>query len=121
MRNANQCGMQTVFTTQRPHLVNGSITNETTELVSFRLQEESALKRMEFLGLSAAEASGLPGFRASARNVPSRQPGQRRNALREGILEPRVDRVHPPEVARVPSHNGQAARLGDGFDEGIKK
>ena len=60
MRNANQCGMQTVFTTQRPRLVNGSITNETTELDSFRLQEESALKRVEFLELSAVEISGLP-------------------------------------------------------------
>ena len=60
VQEGRKCGMQNVFTTQRPHLVNGSITNETTELVSFRLQEESALKRVEFLGLSAVEVSGLP-------------------------------------------------------------
>ena len=45
---------------KRLHLVNGSITNETAELVSFRLQEESALKRVEFLGLSPSEVSALP-------------------------------------------------------------
>lgn len=60
VQEGRKCGIQTVFTTQRPHLVNGSITNETTELVPFRLQEESALKRVEFLGLSGSEVSALP-------------------------------------------------------------
>ncbi len=59
-------GLDVMFATQRPNRLNGSILGEATEVVSFRLQEESALTTVETLGLSAVEVSALPpgSFRA---------------------------------------------------------
>ena len=52
----------TMFLTQRPNRLNEAITNETSELVCFRLQGENALKRVSDLGAEPDEISGLaPG------------------------------------------------------------
>lgn len=53
-------GLDCMFATQRPNRLNGSILGEATEVVSFRLQEESALQAVERAGLSAAAVSALP-------------------------------------------------------------
>jgi hypothetical protein len=51
-----------IFLTQRPNRLNEAITNETSELVSFRLQGENALKRVSDLGADRDEISALaPG------------------------------------------------------------
>lgn len=49
-----------MFMTQRPNRLNEAITNETTELVCFRLQGDNALKRVESLGVQPDEVSSLP-------------------------------------------------------------
>lgn len=62
-------GLETMFMTQRPHLVNGSITNEVTELVAFKLAEPAALERLEFFGVDTAEIQALPKGSFIATNV----------------------------------------------------
>jgi len=53
-------GLDCMFATQRPNRLNESITNETTELVSFRLQGGNALKLVSDLGGDAGAVSALP-------------------------------------------------------------
>lgn len=60
MQTGRKRGLGTMFATQRPHLVNGALTNELTELVTFRLQEPAALDRIAALGLDAAAVRSLP-------------------------------------------------------------
>ena len=53
-------GLDVLFATQRPNRLNGSILGEVTELVSFRLQERSALECVENLGLAVESVAALP-------------------------------------------------------------
>ena len=53
-------GLELLTCTQRPNRLNGAITNEVTELVSFQLLEPSALDRMEALGADRAAVATLP-------------------------------------------------------------
>jgi hypothetical protein len=62
-------GLETMFMTQRPHMVNGVITNEVTELVCFKLAEPAALERIEFFGVDIAEIQALPKGTFVAVNV----------------------------------------------------
>lgn len=62
-------GLGMMFATQRPNRLNEAITNETTELVCFRLQGENALKRVEELGVDRDEVTGLPPGAFIALNV----------------------------------------------------
>ena len=62
-------GLGMAFATQRPNRLNESITNETTELVCFRLQGEDALKRVADLGADADEVTQLPPGSFVAVNV----------------------------------------------------
>lgn len=52
--------LEMMFMTQRPHLVNGTITNEVTELICFTLAEPAALERVQFWGVDPSEISALP-------------------------------------------------------------
>jgi hypothetical protein len=54
-------GLSSMFATQRPNRINESITNETTELVCFRLQGANALRVVQELGAPAEVASLPPG------------------------------------------------------------
>lgn len=53
-------GLSCMFATQRPNKLNGSITNEVTECVSFRLQDRLALSVVQECGLPASDVSALP-------------------------------------------------------------
>jgi len=62
LQTGRKAGLGMMFATQRPNRLNEAITNETTELVCFRLQGENALKRVASLGADTDEVSGLaPG------------------------------------------------------------
>jgi len=65
-------GLGMMFATQRPHLLNGSITNEATELVCFNLMEPKALERVQFLGADPAEISMLQPGNYVAINIKTR-------------------------------------------------
>lgn len=60
-----------LFATQRPNRLNEAITNEVTELVSFRLQGANALRLVSDLGADAGEISNLPLGTFSAWNLQS--------------------------------------------------
>ncbi|MCU0784645.1 MAG: hypothetical protein MUF81_11505 [Verrucomicrobia bacterium] len=49
-----------VCCTQLPHKVNASVTDQSTELVCFRLIEPLALKRVSELGADPAAVAALP-------------------------------------------------------------
>jgi hypothetical protein len=53
-------GLELFCCTQRPHRLNGAITNEITELVCFSLQEPAALDRISALGADSTRVSNLP-------------------------------------------------------------
>lgn len=49
-----------MFATQRPHRLNGSITNEVTECVAFNLREPAGLDRLEEMGAAREDVLALP-------------------------------------------------------------
>lgn len=58
-----------MFATQRPHRLNGSITNEVTECVAFNLRESAGLDRLEEMGAPRADVLALPRGSFLAVNV----------------------------------------------------
>lgn len=55
-------GLSCMFATQRPNKLNGSILNEVTECVAFRLQDRLALTVVQECGLPSADVASLvPG------------------------------------------------------------
>jgi hypothetical protein len=52
--------LELLCVTQLPHKINASISGQSTEIVSFRLDEHLALDRVEELGLNRTEIRGLP-------------------------------------------------------------
>lgn len=71
-------GLSSMFATQRPNRINESITNETTELVCFRLQGANALRVVQEMG-APAEVAALPPGAWIARDL--RRGGQLRGRL----------------------------------------
>lgn len=65
-------GLESVFCTQRPNRLNEAISNETSELVCFRLQGENALKTVAGLGAPVETVANLPMGRFYALNCDSR-------------------------------------------------
>lgn len=65
-------GLDCMFATQRPNKLNESITNETTELVAFRLQGKNALGLVSDLGGDAGAVAALPPGSFLAWNVEMR-------------------------------------------------
>lgn len=66
-------GLEMFFASQQPNRLNEVITNETTELVCFRLQGINALQRVESLGANPSEVSNLkPGQYISLNTVSGR-------------------------------------------------
>lgn len=62
IRNGRKRGLTTLFDTQEPNKVNGTLTNQVTELVCFNLQEKNALDRVEEMGVNRSEIETLlPG------------------------------------------------------------
>lgn len=53
-------GCEGVFLTQRPNKVNGTVLNEATELVCFRLSERAGVDKVEEYGLDPDEVRNLP-------------------------------------------------------------
>lgn len=64
-------GLELFFITQRPHLLNGSITNEVSELVCFRLQEPAGLARVALMGIDSAALSKLANGKFISLSVQS--------------------------------------------------
>jgi hypothetical protein len=62
-------GLETVFTTQLPHKLNGSVLNEATEAVCFSLQEEKALDFAQSRSFAREEVAALPLGSFVARNL----------------------------------------------------
>jgi DNA helicase HerA-like ATPase len=60
IQDGRSFGLETVFVTQRPNRLNEGITNEATELVTFRLQGANALSRVKELGADPEEVRDLP-------------------------------------------------------------
>jgi hypothetical protein len=58
--DGRKLGCETLFGVQQPNRLNEAITNEVTELISFRLQGGNALAKIEGLGLAADEIASLP-------------------------------------------------------------
>ena len=58
-----------MFATQRPARLNGAVTNEVTEAVSFNLREPAGLDRLEELGADPGEVLALPPGSFVAVNV----------------------------------------------------
>jgi glycine cleavage system aminomethyltransferase T len=67
-----------MFATQRPNRINEAITNETTELVCFRLQGANALRVVMEMG-APAEVDSLPPGGWVARDL--RRGGSLRGSL----------------------------------------
>lgn len=73
LQTGRKVGLQGLLLTQRPAKLNGSIHNETTETVSFLVQEQAGLEKLEAEhGLSAAEIGNLRPGSFVARNRISR-------------------------------------------------
>jgi hypothetical protein len=72
VQDGRKHGIETMFDTQHPERVNGSILGEVTELVSFFLQEEKCLDFAESRGLDRAEIASLPLGAFVARNCLTR-------------------------------------------------
>ena len=72
-------GLGLMVNTQRPNLLNGSILNEVSEMVCFRLQEENALEKVSGYGFSPDELKALPDLQLVARNLDS--GGERRGRI----------------------------------------
>ena len=64
-------GLALMVNTQRPNKLNGSILNEVSEFVCFRLQEDNALARAKEHGFDLDELNGLPDLQFVARKVDS--------------------------------------------------
>jgi len=60
VQDGRKHGVETMFDTQHPERVNGSILGEVTELISFRLHEEKSLDFAESRGFRREELSALP-------------------------------------------------------------
>ena len=57
--------------TQLPNKIDGSILNEVSELVCFRLQLDNALEKVEQYGFKPEELKTLPDLHSIARNLDS--------------------------------------------------
>jgi DNA helicase HerA-like ATPase len=73
-------GLGLMVNTQRPNKLNGSILNEVSEMVCFRLQEENALEKVSGYGFNADELKALPDLHLVARNLDS--GGERRGRIK---------------------------------------
>lgn len=73
LQTGRKVGLQGMFLTQRPAKLNGALHNETTETVSFLIQEAAGLEKLEAEhGLDAAEIKALPPGKFVAVNRLSR-------------------------------------------------
>jgi len=64
-------GLALLVNTQRPTKLNGSILNEVSEFVCFRLQENNALEKAGEYGFDLDELKSLPDLQFVARNLDS--------------------------------------------------
>lgn len=64
-------GLGLLVNTQLPHKLNGSILNECSEFVGFRLQHERALEKAADFGFNGEELRTLPDLSFVARNLDS--------------------------------------------------
>jgi DNA helicase HerA-like ATPase len=71
LQTGRKRGLEMFFCTQRPHLLNGAITNEASEVVSFGLQEPAAIDRMTFFGFEPDELLILDPGHYTALNCTS--------------------------------------------------
>ena len=71
-------GLEMIFCTQLPHLLNGSIVNEWTECVCFNLAEPKALEWAAARGFNPEEVAALPMGALVARH---KSGGERRGRL----------------------------------------
>lgn len=71
LQTGRKRGLGMIFATQRPNRLNESITNESTEMICFRLQGGNALERVRDLGANDAEVSALQAGEFVAVNVDS--------------------------------------------------
>jgi len=64
-------GLALLVNTQLPNKINGSILNEVSEFVCFRLQLDRALEKVVEYGVDAEELKALPNLSFVARNLDS--------------------------------------------------
>jgi hypothetical protein len=64
-------GLALMVNTQLPNKLNGSILNEVSELVCFRLQQDKALEKVAEYGFDAEELKALSDLQFVARNLDS--------------------------------------------------
>jgi DNA helicase HerA-like ATPase len=59
-QTGRKAGLEGMFLTQRPNRLNGTVWNEATEIVSFRIKEAAGLDVLEKNGLPAEQVRALP-------------------------------------------------------------
>lgn len=64
-------GLALLVNTQQPNKINGSILNEVSEMVCFRLQFDKALEKVQEYGFNPDELKALPDLQFVSRNLDS--------------------------------------------------